>query len=433
MAASDVEIEIGVRLLDMILARSTLVRERHDNLLIRDHVRAEQTVLVGVALAEYGALATGGLRAHHDRILVPLVTLDADTEQVAYASNESGELMPHYPERDLMRYLAAGLVGYARNVNAVDRLDDNLERAIRNLSSGRTSADDVPTGQVRIGLDDVLERLIDTSALHASPLSVDPKFRSALRAVLDARFSVVLLDPRRGPFRMLRYQFQRTLEPIQVEREPAIRRYWSAVARSGRMDLGIPLHGVGGVASYSVKIDAPPDTWFGEPQAKGFSERMEVARSRTTLLGRVKSPPDECTGSIVVALSTEPTGVIRAGVWGAAIVLATCIVGTALVLTGPNNDLPGTDDGSTALLLLFPGVVASLLAPAPEHPLTATFQFPSRFVLWGLGVVMFVLAGATALGLKGPLNLVLWLAGVFVAAAAFWSLLSRFRFLSKES
>lgn len=229
---------------------------------------------------------------------------------------------------------------------------------------------------------------------------------------------------------MLRYHFEGRLVPLISEQRGRIRRYWSAIAHSGRMNIGIPLPGVGGVASYSVKIDSPPDTWFGEPSAEGFGNRMELTSSRTSLLGRVNSPPDECSGRIVVPLGAEPTGVVRAGVWGAATVFLTCLVGAVLVAKSPGRDLPGTDDGSTALLLLFPGIVASLLAPGPEHPLAATFQFPSRFVLWGLGIVMFALAGATALDLRGVANLVLWIVAAITSCAAFVSLVFRFRYLS---
>lgn len=416
--ATDIEVELGVRLLDMIRTNSQLRKERHDRIRIVDHTRIKQETTITIALAEY-ADAHGGLRTHHNRVLLPLITMGPVADEIPHVANEDQALMPRYPDRDVARYLGAGLVGYARRTYHLSRLDPNLERELVRIPGA------VQLGQTRT-VPQVLDSLIDLSPAHSALLPTDDAFRSALTFVLRNRYLVIMVDPARAPFRSFRFEVSRHCDPPARNEHPWRSAFYTALGESGEMEVEIPLPGVGGTDNYVLQVEAPTETYFSHPRAIGFSDQMEVSHTRTSLTARIASPETECSGVLRVTIAAEPTGVIRAATWGSGLVLGTCILGALVVTVNGRHDVPGTDDGTAALLVLFPGLVASVLSRRAEHLLTATFQYASRFVLCTLSAGMFILAATVALGLRGLPNIAVWWSAATFALICFVSLFARF-------
>jgi len=177
---------------------------------------------------------------------------------------------------------------------------------------------------------------------------------------------------------------------------------------------------ISGASSYTLEAVAPDDTWFPEAYVCHDSSS---ARADTSPLMRLVYTADggvEKPARLVATIHARATGVIRAGVFAAWLVVFTCVFGLVRSLSQPGHVLapePGTAS-AIGILLLFPGIAAVITSKPAPHTLTATLQFPTRLSLWALATTCYFLAVATAIGVSGISCLAVWAAATAFAAVS---------------
>ena len=152
--------------------------------------------------------------------------------------------------------------------------------------------------------------------------------------------------------------------------------------RAGTTNMRITLGEIGGCERYQLEAEAPFDTWFARANitrgdvSEGASETVDTSQVyrltyTRTARAAVWSPV------LRIDLRSVFTGVARTSVYASAFLAACCVFGTIRVLFASNHAfLDSNTDAGASVLLLFPGIAASLLAVPARHTLTATVQFP---------------------------------------------------------
>lgn len=463
--ALDFHDAVGARLLTAVLTMPTMIKERHDSLEFLNHVYLRHNVRAVVAVAPPIGVSTPDwykrssapstllapvLRTVHDRIVVPLAALDRHSRTTTHVTNESGELVPLYTASELNALLGGGLVSYATRALGDDlslALADTLREipwsAARSLEPAGVGSQQAAHSLLAKAQDDLLKLPEGVTLLRSY------EFRSALAQVAGAVHLIVALNPAKGPTRILSYSHEHPLVRDRsnsqldlsdtvgrLQRYRAVLgRFWN---RAGIARLNIDLGEIGGCERYQLDADAPFDTWFAQAHiVTAGAPDLPSTPVDTSQLYRLtystRAPAETRSGLLSIDLRLVFTGVARTSVYASAILAAFAVLGTLRVILAPGHlFLSSNADAGASVLLLFPGVAASLLASPALHTLTATLQFPMRFTLWSMCLGSFMLAVATAISLSGLLNVVLWCVISLLMCLAAYVLYRRGKVLSSH-
>lgn len=436
----------GADLLAAIMQRSAAVRERHDSLEFLNHAYLRHTVRLVVDIGgeagrytqstppgtEARALveAPGTLRTWYGRVVVPLAALDRHSRATTHVTNEAGEIVPLFTTDELHLMLGGGLVSYAaRALGYPPSTELSVElrkipsRAARELQPAAVDTHEAADKAFDTIFNDLLTYPDGFELLRSSD------FRAALEVITRTQHLVVALDPEKGPVRVLAYEFMRPLTRRRTRASElnSLERRWLKLRRlwthSGTIRATVSLGPIGDCGSYQLDADAPFDTWFASATltsgAPGDTSPSDVD---TSLFYRLHSwrrtHVTDALGELEVDLRCVFTGIARTSVFASAFLTLCCLLGTLRVLLAHDHTFLASDtDAGASVLLLFPGVAATFLAAPAAHTLTATMQFPLRFIMWAMCAASFALAAATAIRLSGTLNIALWLSITGMTAA----------------
>jgi hypothetical protein len=458
---------VGAELITAVVRPTRELKERHDSLVFLNHTSLRHEVRVVVSLTpSYEVFADGHAAGHRSdmimtssgRILVPIATLDRHSRSVPVVRNEYGEEVPILASYEIDDLFGGGLVAYAAKILGPTGLEVGLESCLRDaalLTVARSlSSGDPPDRSVfETGMTAIQEAILEHGDAGLRLLATK-EFLQALAVVAGAVPLVVALDPRRGGRRILTFAFHRplVLGRSRSARQPAVaakpdqgsasdtstagnaliatsrsvpgfthaittstpfrflQRYWR---RGGTIELTIPLGMVAGCDRYMLSAEAPFDTWFADGRidiAGQVGKRSDpVDTSGLYRLNYLSSRSSAGAGILRLDLRAVYTGVARISVIGSSLLAVGCLLGTLrVVLARHHVFLPANADSATSVLLLFPGVAAALLATPGAHTLTATLQFPMRFMLWSLSLVSFVLALSAGMRVSSWRDIALW-------------------------
>lgn len=431
---------VGAQLLSAVLQPQpqTLIKERHDSLEFLNHVYLRHHVRVVVAVDRLPGSVTGEietevlaphgvpspfLRTWQGRLVVPLTSLDRHSRTTTHVTNESGDLVPLFTTHDLSILFGGGLVSFANQIlkRPVQAALDPVLRQIPWKASRLEPAGAEPQAAAEASFDDAYSDVISVVP-DGRALVRTPEFYAALRVVTGGVPLVVELNPDKGPTRILSYRYVRRLEldpraePTEAATNP-VHRVWKKIHHfknnAGTAPMSIALGPVDECERYQLEADAPFDTWFAQADIKSIGAKTpeEVDTSQRFRLTYTKTSHEILRSpELTIDLRAVFTGVARTSVFASAFLAICCVLGTIRVITNSDHVFLDSDtDAGASLLLLFPGVVASLLASSARHTLTATVQFPMRFTLLCMSLVSFALAAATAVRASGVWNMILWM------------------------
>ena len=445
---------VGVALLNMAEHLWDLVPHRSETVEILDHDRAIRRVTLQVDLHTFAGEATERWppeeeipdrinRPHlrrtlvrwRGRILVPLTLLRYRSDDSPHVTNESGELVPRLPENELRTFLRAGLIAIARTAVGRQPLEPSLFSYLWET--------DVPTHRV-------IRTFVQGPALVA-----DLSFRTAMRYTTGYRYLVVPVHPDKGSRRVFTYKY---IQPINergdlqpdrippIDEHPATRgsirrtvaNFYDRFQQSGQTVVNIPLGDISDCRRYELEVAAPYDTlydraWMGlRSDLEGTVDVIACDCShRTKVRFSADNEPIPKMGILTAQLYAQRTGVIRSSTLSAPFTLLVLSLG-ALDATLIRGHIVGqhAEDAAAALLLLFAGVIGGVLAAPGKHPITATMQFPTRLVLWAIGVASYFPAAIIALRVRGYPALAVWFGSTAACAVATWQVLRQWHRLS---
>lgn len=457
--AAAFEDALGAHLLTMFHTRASYLGARHDDITIINHLYAEQSIRVVLSLDRaFGALGPewsfadpkpdrrpwgSALQTYQGQLVIPLAALDLDSRFTTHVTSESGDIVPLLGEDVVDRLVASGLVAFASEVirgPMPPELENHLRETPRRAGDGEVRSRRAADQRLhQAAFDRELDLLADKSPHFVLPLMRDPKFMAALATAVGARMLVIAADPTKGPYRAFSFTVRRPLardiraagglgrrRPGSSHPSPTwsglmapidflqslLRKLHVYVLRAGTQLVMIELGDIGGCRSYQLNVDAPFDTWFAEGSMYDEARRrVDTADTSHLLALRYLKRSFEGRRPAVLGfdLRSVYTGVARTSVWASLFLIIVIAAGFIRILVSKEHVLLAEDtDAGASLLLLFPGVAASMLATPAPHTLTATVQFPLRFTLWGLSFLTFVLASATAVGVRGIAAVFLW-------------------------
>jgi hypothetical protein len=416
-----------------------LIKERHDSLEFLNHVYLQHNVRLIVAVdrlarpastdAELAATipeasSMASLKTWYGRVVVPLSALDRHSRATTHVTNEAGEIVPLFTSNELNRLLGGGLVSYAERALGAPvpgALSSVLRDAPREASGGLEPAGVSAQTAADRAFESARDKILNCDAAGVEILR-SLEFRTALRLCTGSEQLVVALDLSKGPVRALSYSFNRPLLLDEHDDEPpplySLRRYGRDLSRfwskAGTTTMTVALGQIGACDRYRLDASAPFDTWFAGAQlmtgSVAQSTEVEVDTSqRFRLSHSVPTKVSDWAAALRIDLRLVFTGVTRSSVYASLILAIACLGGLARVAFADDHLFLASDlDAGASVLLLFPGIAASLLATPTSHTLTATVQFPMRLALWSMGFMSFVLAAATALRLSGLANVLVW-------------------------
>lgn len=446
--AATLEQEAGVALLNMAQHLWDLVPHRSETVEIIDHARALRKVTVQVDLHSFAGEATERWPPWEDlpdatippqlrrtlvrwrgRILVPLTLLQRDSDESPSVTNEANEIVPRLPENEVRIFLRSGLTAIARTALGRERIDPDLFKYLWET--------DAPS-----------YRKI-SEFLQGQTLIVDDGFRTALRYATGYRYLIIPVNPDRGSRRVCTYEYVQSINEVgsQPDDQVNVGRGWvrnhvgglsgllDRFAESGETPVTIPLGDISDCQRYELEIQAPYDTLFDSASMALQLDREDDVRPqpcdcshRTKIRFGTDNDPTPKTGILTAQLFAQRTGVIRSSVLSAPFTLWVLLLGTIYASFVPGHTVGrDAEDASVALLLLFAGVIGGVLAAPGRHPVTATLQFPTRLILWLIGVAAYFPAVAVALGVRGRPALAVWIASTAVCAMATWQLITQWR------
>lgn len=245
-----------------------------------------------------------------------------------------------------------------------------------------------------------------------------PVFCSLVQSLVDGFLLLAVVDVDDGLRRILKYAYSGPLYPPD-ERSTA----QSVGLATTQIDIAVPLVGEG--ASYHLEVHVPEDLLVVSALLRSRSADMlreDIQPGHGSMAHVYLRDVDLfADGDAQVELAASPSGMVRATVvstWGIAISLTLAACFAPRIAKG--------SDAATALLLVVPGVLSTVVSRPGEHRLTSVLMRGYRWIVALAACCAFLASGAIALQVQGT-ALRLWcllLGSIAVTCAVLVSLAS---------
>lgn len=376
-------VELAARIsAPLLVAPPTWIKRRKETVTILDDTALRRQISVDFALPAGTAPVESAENGEESLFCAPIFVLPkTPTNKMAFDLKDEAGRSLALMNRDETRVLSAQILGHmaADALDGKASLPGDLRARIEAIG-----AEEVPLA-LRIA-DEVL--IAEPPAAWAPALAVlreHKRFTWWARTLAHSALVAVLFRAKGARRKLLKLSFE---EPISARSRLATRFGWAGyevLVDTSWAEAG----------SFHVEVEAPPGTRIVEARVAddeaavpvkqvGFMRRVHLYRPAAYNAGAASTPL-----RLVVSGYGFVSGATVAAIFGLAALFA---------VHRSADEIAANPTSAPALLLLFPGLVASYVGRPDQHALTTRLLAAARYLLLWCGFMAYVAAAVVALG-----------------------------------